>query len=261
MRIWDLHCHLSGVPGLSPEERAGALLRIADRMGIERLCLYMGMRWAKNPSPQELRQQNDEVLRALKAHPDRLLGFVYTSAEHVEASLAELERCVAVGPMVGVKLWVAKRCHDPKIDPLIHRAADLKALIFQHTWIKTGGNEPGESTPADLVALAKRFPAVPMICGHSGGNWELGLQAIKDQPNLHADLAGSDPTWGITETACRLLGPGRVLYGSDCGGRSFASQLAKVHGADLSNADKELILSGNLRRLLSPILRAKGMAL
>ena len=32
MRIWDLHCHLSGVPGLTPEERLGNLLRIADRV-------------------------------------------------------------------------------------------------------------------------------------------------------------------------------------------------------------------------------------
>ena len=43
MRIWDLHCHLSGVPGLTPEERLKALLVYADRMGIERLCVYMGM--------------------------------------------------------------------------------------------------------------------------------------------------------------------------------------------------------------------------
>ena len=34
-RIWDLHCHLSGVPGLTPEERLGQLLRYADRVGIE----------------------------------------------------------------------------------------------------------------------------------------------------------------------------------------------------------------------------------
>jgi hypothetical protein len=26
-RIWDLHCHLSGVPGLTPEEPLGQLLR------------------------------------------------------------------------------------------------------------------------------------------------------------------------------------------------------------------------------------------
>lgn len=259
MRIWDLHCHLSGVPGLTPEERLGNLLRYADRMGIERLCVYMGMKWAKNPSPDDLTRQNDEVLRAITKHPSRAFGFVYLSGQYISHSLAELERCVADGPMVGVKLWVAHRCDDPALDPLIRRAAELKAVIFQHTWFKTGGNLPGESTPGDLVTLAQRFPEVPIICGHTGGNWELGIRAIRDQKNLHADLAGSDPVAGFTEMAVRELGARRVIYGSDCGGRSFASQLAKVHGAEISAADKQAILCDNLRGLMLPILKQKGI--
>lgn len=257
--VWDLHCHLSGVSGLTPEDRLGQLLQFADRMGIERLCVYMGMKWAQDPGPEDLTKQNDEVLRAIAKFPDRAFGFVYLSAKHIERSLTELERCVANGPMVGVKLWVAKKCDDPQIDPLIRRAAELKAVIFQHTWLKTNGNYPGESTPDDLVALAKRFPDVPMICGHTGGNWELGIRAIRDQKNLFADLAGSDPTAGYTEMAVRELGARRVIYGSDCGGRSFASQLAKVHGADISDEQKQKIFRDNLRALLLPILNQKGI--
>jgi predicted TIM-barrel fold metal-dependent hydrolase len=67
----------------------------------------------------------------------------------------------------------------PAIDAIIRRAAELKAVIFQHTWFKTNGNYPGESTPDDLVTLAKRFPEVPIICGHTGGTWELGIRAIR----------------------------------------------------------------------------------
>jgi hypothetical protein len=110
MRIWDLHCHLSGVPGLTPEERLKALLVYADRMGIERLCVYMGLKWSQDPSPADLVQQNSEVLRAITKFPERAFGFVYVSAKHPEESLAELERCAASGPMVGVKLWVAEKC-------------------------------------------------------------------------------------------------------------------------------------------------------
>ena len=259
MRIWDLHCHLSGVSGLTPEERLSQLLRYADRMGIERLCVYMGMKWSQDPSPDDLVKQNDEVLRAIAKHPDRAFGFVYLSAKHTERSLAELERCVANGPMVGVKLWVARHCDTPEIDPIIARAAELKAVIFQHTWFKTGSNYPGESTPDDIVALAKRFPNVPIICGHTGGTWELGIRAIRGQKNLFADLAGSDPTAGYTEMAVRELGVDRIIYGSDCGGRSFASQLAKVHGTDLSDADKQKIFCDNLRNLMLPILKQKGI--
>jgi hypothetical protein len=191
--------------------------------------------------------------------PDRVFGFVYLSAKHVERSLSELERCVTHGPMVGVKLWVAEKCSVPEIDPIIRRAAELKAVIFQHTWFKTNGNYAGESTPDDLVALAQRFPDVPIICGHTGGTWELGLRAIRDQKNLFADLAGSDPSYGITEMAVRELGVDRVIYGSDAGGRSFASQLAKVHGAQISEADKQKIFCDNLRGLMLPILKAKGI--
>jgi predicted TIM-barrel fold metal-dependent hydrolase len=56
----------------------------------------------------------------------------------------------------------------------------------------------------------------------------------------------------------RELGAERVIYGSDVGGRSFASQLGKVLGADVPDSAKELILGGNLRRLLAPALQAKG---
>ena len=259
MRIWDLHCHLSGVSGLTPEERLSQLLRYADRVGIERLCVYMGMRWSQDPSPDDLVKQNDEVLRAIAKHPDRAFGFVYLSAKHIERSLAELDRCVARGPMVGVKLWVARHCDTPEIDPIIKRAAELKAVIFQHTWFKTGENYPGESTPADLVVLAKRHPDVPIICGHTGGTWELGIRAIRSQKNLFADLAGSDPTAGYTEMAVHELGADRIIYGSDCGGRSFASQLAKVHGAAIGDEDKKKIFRDNLRNLMLPILKQKGI--
>ncbi len=262
MRIWDFHCHMAGasLPGGTPEERARHLVAVAERMGIERLCLYMGTRFLADPTPEQLREQNDEVLRAMAACPERIFGFVYVSPQHVEASLAELERCVANGPMVGVKLWVAGRCNAPELDPIVQRAAELKAVVVQHTWFKGGqGNQAGESTPDDFVELARRHPGATLVCGHAGGDWELGIQAIRPLKNVLTELAGSDPTAGFTEMAVRELGAERVLYGSDAAGRSFSSQLAKVTGAALSEAEKALVLGGNLRRLLKPILDAKGI--
>lgn len=260
MRIWDLHCHLAGFKGDTPEERMARMIAYADRMGVERLCVYMGMSFLHDPKPDDLRRQNDEVLRAISHHHDRAFGFAYVSPNHVEESLAEIDRLIANGPMVGIKLWVARRCDDPAIDPIIRRAAELKAVIFQHTYFKAGGNLPGESTPDDLVALASRFSKVPLICGHSGADWERGLRAVRAYPNIHVELAGSDPTAGFVEMAVRELGARRVLYGSDVGGRSFASQLAKVTGAEIADEDRRLILAENLRRLLAPILRDKGIA-
>ncbi|MFO0427110.1 MAG: amidohydrolase family protein [Planctomyces sp.] len=260
--VWDLHCHLLGVPGRTPEEKMAHLLEVADRHGIEKLCLFFSSTWAKTPTPEELRADNDYVLQAMAHWTDRTFGFCYVSGEHVQASLEEIDRCIARGPMVGIKLWIARKAGDEALDAIIRRAAELKAVIFQHTWFKQDGTQnPGESTPLDLVALAARHPQTHFICGHAGGQWELGIRAVRSSPNISVELAGSDPTSGFTEMAVRELGASRVIYGSDAAGRSFASQLAKVYGADISDEDRRLIFRDNLRKLIqrrTPVEQKQG---
>jgi len=75
--IWDLHAHLSGVPGRTPDERMARLIEFADRMGVARMCVFMGLDWSYEPSPEKLRQENDEVLQALSHWHHRAFGFVY----------------------------------------------------------------------------------------------------------------------------------------------------------------------------------------
>ena len=257
--IWDLHCHLAGVEGRTVHERMAALIGYADRMGIARLVLFMPSLADRDPSPKQFRRQNDETLEAISHWHHRAFAFAYLNPKYPEECLAEIDRVIRDGPMIGVKLWVAVRSDDERLDTVIRRAAELKALVYQHTWLKTGGNLPGESTPGDLAALADRHPSVPLVCGHSGGNWELGLRANRACPNVYVETGGTDPSAGMIEMAVRELGQERVLYGSDVGGRSFASQLGKVTGADVPEDAKHSILGGNLQRLLTPILDAKGV--
>ena len=257
--IWDVHTHLHGLDGRTPDERMANLVRFADRMGVERVCVSMGYPFLMDPTVEQLRQQNDQVLQALTHFHDRAFGFVYTSGSHPEASVREIDRCVKNGPMVGVKLWVARKAADAALDPIVAGAAELKAPVMQHTWFKATGNFPGESTPLDLVELVKRHPTATVICGHSGGDWQLGFRAVRGMPSLSTETGGFDPTSGCLEMAVRELGADRVLYGSDAGGRSFASQLAKVQGADIPDDAKKKVLGENLKRLLLPILTAKGV--
>lgn len=141
-------------------------------------------------------------------------------------------------------------CRGRRLDERRHLSAHLA---------QDHGQPAGESEPADVAALAGRHPGVPIICGHSGGEWETGIRAIRHLPDVYADVAGGDPTNGFVEMAVRELGAHRVLYGSDSPGRSYASQLAKVMGADISEADRKLILGENLKRMMMPILRRKGI--
>ena len=255
---WDAHAHLTSLAGETPEERFTQLLMFADRLGVERVVLSLGYTIFSDPSPQQLREENDQVLRVLRRWPDRAFGFVYLSPNQLDFSLQEFDRCVRDGPMVGIKLLTARRCSAPELDPIVERALTMKAPILQHTWLKIGGNEPGESTPYDVVELARRHPQLSIICGHTGGDWERGIRIVRSTANVSVCLAGFDPTSGVVEMGVRELGAERLVYGSDCGGRSFASQLAKVIGAGIPETSRKLILGGNLRRILTPILQTKG---
>ena len=109
----------------------------------------------------------------------------------------------------------------------------------------------------ELAELSARHPGVPMVCGHTGGGeWAFGIRAIRARPELHGDLGGGDPVSGQVEMAVRELGPERIIYGSDSAGRSFASQLAKVFGADIPDSAKRLILCDNLKRLIDVAVKA-----
>jgi hypothetical protein len=89
----------------------------------------------------------------------------------------------------------------------------------------------------------------------------VGIRAIRDCPNVAVETAGFDPTAGMVEMAVRELGAERVIYGSDAPGRSFASQLAKIYGAEIPETAKRQILGGNLRRWLFPRLKETGVPL
>ena len=79
-----------------------------------------------------------------------------------------------------------------------------------------------------------------------------------DAEGRHADNVAAGTaidTWGTTDTISNI----EVIYGSDAGGRSFSSQLAKVYGAEIPEEAKRLIFGENLKRLMMPILQAKGV--
>jgi uncharacterized protein len=259
--IWDGHCHMEGFEGATGAERMDDMLRFADRMNIERMCVFLGFPFNFRGTAEQMRQQNDQVLDAIGHSHGRAFGYAYMNPNHVHACLDEINRCVRDGPMIGLKFELdTPQCADsPEMDVLIARAGELHAVVMHDTWIGSWGNEVGQSTPTQLAQLARRHPSVAIFCAHLGGNWELGIRAIREVKNLYGDISGSDSTAGYTEMAVGELGAERVVYGSDIGGRSFASQLAKVMGADVPDSTRRLILGGNLHRILQPILKARGM--
>ncbi|NOZ24248.1 MAG: amidohydrolase family protein [Planctomycetes bacterium] len=250
--IIDCHVHLTRGGG-TVAERADGLVHFADKFRIDKLCLCLGpvgRGLVDRPSPEVFRDDNDKVFEATALHPDRFIGFCYVNPVHAKESLDEIDRCVADGGMRGIKLWCAVPCCDPRVEPVIERAIDLDVPVLQHTWLKITGNKEFESTPDDMATLAQKFPNAKLIFGHAGGDWEYGIKAIRRYPNVLIETAGGNPEAGFVEMAVREVGAERVVYGSDAAGRSYASQIAKVYGADISEDERVLILGKNMQKVL-----------
>lgn len=242
--IVDCHIHLYGERERVAEQ-TDDLLRYGDRLGIERFIVCLGPQLVQRPDAARIEADTEYVLRAMEHAPGRIEGLVYGSGNNVDKSLELMERYIANGPMKGVKLWVCRRCSDPELDPIAEYAAELDVPILQHSYWRCGEPLQGETTPYDMVALARRHPRTQFLMAHCGGNWEKGIRAVAHQPNVAVDVCGGDPEAGQTEYGVELLGADRVLYGSDASGRSLASQLAKVVGADISDTDRQKVLGGN----------------
>lgn len=262
-RIWDSYF----TPAYSHPGADGSSALIADierslpaiRKGqFEKLCYFphVGVGTTNDAAYEVLAQSNpDVILRALKQWPDLLLGMIQLNANNVSASLDALNRWLRDGPMVGVYFPGggpgSMTCTHPNFDGLVHRIAELNGVIMQHTWFKTGGKQgPGESTPSELAKLAARYPEQKFVCAHAGGEWERGIRAVQNSPNILIETSGFDATAGFIEMAVRNLGAERIIFGSHLPSRSLGTELGKIIGAEISEREKQLILGENFRNLL-----------
>lgn len=261
-RIWDSYFLPSAARQMEEIEETLPVLELA---AIERLCLFLsvGLEAAGETSPTTS-QASASALAPLQRWPDRLLGMIQLNANQVQRSLEAIDRWLGDGPMVGVYFPgggpAALSCSDRNYRPLIERIIDVGGVIMQHTWFKTGGKQhPGESTPSELAGLAKHYPEQAFIAAHAGGEWEKGIRAVRASPNILVETSGFDPTAGFMEMAVRELGAERIVFGSHLPSRSLGTELGKVLGADLTFHQRQQVLGANFRKLLIPILQAKGL--
>ena len=234
------------------------------RAGIVRQCihLHVGVGTARAEHETRIRENPGEIRDALSHHSDRLLGVARLNGDDVSATLAAIDTWIARGPMVGVCLMDGGVPWTPaNFDPIVRRAGEQNALIVQLNWYnQLERQNPNATTPAHLADLAARHPDVTFISAHAGGDWEQGIRAVRSRRNILVETSGFDPTAGFIEMAVRERGADRIVFGSHFPSRSMGTEFSKVLSADITDRDKELIFSGNLRRLLAPVLRRKGLA-
>ena len=268
LRIWDTHYH-GFLTGTDPIKQHEKMMFYVERMGIERvISVDIG---GTLQDPLDPKPHDKEQLEILEKNKGKVSGIVPIDPGFPEESAAKMKQWIRNGPAIGIKYVGGNKlgvtCDHPNNDRIISLAAELGAAIYIHTWIKVGGeprypggaNLKGESTPMHVATLAKRFPHVQMICGHSGGDWELGARAIRPYENVLFEFSGADPQSGSVDYAVNLLGADRIVWGGHGPSRSFATELSKVLDANISHDQRMKIFGANYRRLTTKIFKTKGI--
>jgi len=272
MPLLDVHGHPPSTPGKQrTREWEDRLIAALDRFNSRLLLADLGSddgTWVHDPSVEQWQQGNALCADVVRRHPARFAAYCYVNPAHTREALAEMERRLTGerDTFVALKLWVAVRCNDARLDPLMEFCAAYDVPVLQHTWMKVGAagpgadNLPGESTPDDLLTLARRHPHVKFFGGHTGGDWEWGVAALKQADNVWLDVAGGEATGEYAELALREVGADRIVYGTDVMGRSIPSQLAKLLALDLPARDLEKVLWRNAATILGDRLPAAWRA-
>ncbi|HET7771260.1 MAG TPA: amidohydrolase family protein [Chloroflexota bacterium] len=249
--VWDCHGHLYDDPGGA---RGTRLLTSLDRLGIERL--FVSRLWADNrvpatATPDDFRRANRAVEAWTARHPDRFLPYCFVSCTYPDEALRELEECVEQRGFKGLKLYAACRYDDPRVEPVVARAAHYGIPTLLHVVQRRVQESPGQyvSDGREVAHLAQRLPTANLIMAHvgGGGDWRYSVKLVKPCPNVYVDLSGSVVDAGLVEHAYAVVGAERLLFGTDA---SLTEGVGKLQGAEIPVSAKQTIWGANLQRLL-----------
>lgn len=193
---------------------------------------------------------NEEASQVVPRTPG-LLQWVIIDPTRPE-TYAQADRMLRAPWCVGVKVHPEE--HGYPIaehgDRLFGFCAERGALVLAHS-----GED--NSLPRDYLRFADRYPDLRLILGHLGnstdGDPRGQVRAIAEarHGNLWTDTSSAKSMWSrLIEWAVGEIGAERILFGSDCPLYATAAQHARVAKAEISAADRELILGRNAVALL-----------
>lgn len=243
----DAHVHLQGA------DLAPGTLAEGDRLGVKLFvcCTVVGMGYY--PKFEAVSKSNDDLYAVMRRHSERVAGYCYVNPRHGKAALEDFRRRIEDQRMIGLKLWVATLCDDPLVYPFVEQAIEYNTPILIHAWRKTVGQLPYESTAEHVANLARRYPEARIIMAHMAGKVESAINLIEPYPNVYTDTSGTPIGGAEVSIAVNRLGAERVIFGSDLYGACLASNIGKVLGAGLTREQLDLVMGGNMERLLGGV--------
>lgn len=232
--IIDAHCHAgTGTEMTAPWTTRAAIegtLRHMEEAGISRTIVFP----INNPTYEKA---NEAIAELCGKYPDKFIGFAKHDPQSEAGRVpALLRREVEKLGLKGLKL------HKLPTRDMLDAAAELRIPILYH---------PKEV--ADYYMIAEEYPQISFIMAHMGGYGSFtkamdGMGLAARYPNVYVDT--SQVTVKYLEMALRLLGPDKIIFGSDAPEQDARVELYKIRLLKLPPPEESKILSGNIMRIL-----------
>ena len=236
---------------------ADDLIDSMDREGVD-VSVIVNYGWTTHELCVET---NDYILESIARYPQRLIGFCTVQPLSSEAAVAEIERC-AEGGIRGVgelrpDMQLLDFEHKEAMQPLVEVLLRHNLILMVHTSEPVGHIYPGKGvfTPDMVYPFITHFPDLTIVCAHWGGGlpfYALMPEVKEAMRNVYFDTAASPFLYRpqIYNQVSRLVGADRILFGTDYPLLPPSRFLKEIESADLTGEERDLILSGNARRLL-----------
>lgn len=239
--VWDAHTHLgptvSWMPNYDFDVSVKAYLGFLKKNRVKRAIAL------PNPQSGDYSKANDFVAKATKEH-SQIIGFGRVDPRAGKNAVLEVERCFSLG-LQGIKLHPHLEFFypsHPAFFSLYEKCLDLKMPIEFHS----DKAVLAMGSPDSFSGLLKKFPKLTVLFGHL-----LDLkyaQYAKLYRNVFV-VTSLAPTPQVIESAVKIAGENKVLFGSDWPYLGFGFEKAKVGLASLSKNAKKKIFEKNLQRL------------
>lgn len=239
MKRYDFHSHL-GKTRSGDANNADQLVKELGEFGITKvgICSLSG---------NGMKPQNDLVYEAMCQYPGIVEGYADIDPKAPEAFL-EIHRTLGDMKMNGVKFmswkhgYAVENC--PSLGPVIDEIGKYGVHIQIH-----GGASP-LCTPFVWIEHAKRRPDMRFVFTHVCGR-EFGyscIEAIRDLDNFWVETSANMEI-DILRKAVEVLGPERILFGTDWPYKPTNIEIEKLYHLGLNESELELVFYRNAEKL------------
>lgn len=236
---------------------ADELIESMDKAGID-ISVIVNMGWMTHELCVET---NDYILESIARHPKRLIGFCAVQPQSPEAAIAEIERCARAGAKgigeMRPDLQLFDLTDKELMQPFVDALRKHKLMLLVHASEPVGHDYSGKgiTTPDTLYPFITGYPDLTIVCSHWGGGlpfYALMPEVKQALKNVFFDSAASPFLYApqVYAHVSQLVGADRILFGSDYPLLAQTRLIQEINSSDLTEDEKNLILSGNARRLL-----------